>query len=248
MVGGGDAGALFDGRSIHGRDEFPVALAQSHLVFAASGIKVPVKRLGAPDFFAVKKAANAGAVEMPIGRRLQASDVAEGGKQIHTADGRALHSVWLDPARPSHDARHANATLIHAALFVAQTVSLAMRMKAGARGTVVAGKKHKGVLAQFLFVQLRHQSTEAGVHLGDVGPVGGVAGVSTWVILFKARIAGNGLVWFMEADEEEKGLRFVTPRAQPMDGLIGDDARSITLEQADGRAVADKVPRVAMIG
>ena len=123
-----------------------------------------------------------------------------------------------------------------------------MRMKAGARGTVVAGKKYKGVLAQFLFVQLRHQSAEAGVHLGDVGPVGGVAGVSTWVILFKARIAGNGLVRFMVTNEQEKGLRFVTPRAQPMDGLIGDDACGVTLERANGRAVTDKVPRVAMIG
>ena len=116
LIGDGDAGALFNDRSIHGCDEFPVAIAQGHMVFSASSVKVPVKRLGAPNFFAVKKAANAGAVEMPIGRRLQTSDVAEGGKQIHTADGRALHSVWLDLARPSHDARHANAAFIHAAL------------------------------------------------------------------------------------------------------------------------------------
>ena len=121
-------------------------------------------------------------------------------------------------------------------------------MKTGARRAVVAGEKHEGVVGEFLPVQLRHQAAEAGVHLGDVGPIGGVAGVVAGIILFKTRIAGDRFVRFVVANVEEKRLGLVAPRAQPVNGLVGNDAGGITLERANGRAVADKVPRVAMIG
>ena len=59
------------------------------------------------------------------------------------------------------------------------------------------------------------------------------------------------LVWFVITDEQEKGFRQITPRTlapEPTEGFAGNNICSEPLDATDGVSIANKVPRIPMIG
>ena len=123
-----------------------------------------------------------------------------------------------------------------------------MRMEAGARGAIVAGKEYQRVIPKLLFIQFSHKAAKVRIQLGHVPPVGGVAGVITGVILGKLRRGRDGLMRLVIAGKMKERRGFVPPLAQPVDGFISNNPGRVTLEGAQWCAVAHKIPRVVMVG
>ena len=145
---------------------------------------------------------------------------------------RRSYVPGLDASRPADDARDADAALVHRPLPAAQAAGAAAvaAVQAVALRAVVRGEEDERGVGELLFVQRSSSAAEGVVELRDVAVMlAHVLVGRSLVRLLKLRVGLDRQVRLVRPDGQEERLPRVAPVREPLDRLIDDQRRGISL-------------------
>ena len=156
------------------------------------------------------------AVEFPVPWWAGPGQVSQRGQYVDGAGDGLAAGAGGNPARPTHHARPAHATLVSAALAAAQGQVAALL---GPGGSVVGGEQHQGLLVDIAVVQRLEQFAHRPVNFLDPVAVESIARLAT-KSLGRHQGKVHGGVW--QVQEEGPGLVGVDELHRLLGVLPGD--------------------------